>query len=266
MTPAQAFHATPASSPEETAPEPGTFDDDAAPDDSVPDAEAGELPALALPAQPSQEAALPEAPFPLPQRRHPLHRRQHRRHTRTLWAPLMLLVGGIELALLLTIHARYSIVKEEKAQLAQSIQSGAQERETLQAKAFKLKGLLDEQVRTRLPELRAVEFDRVIPLEEGPLKNIMFTQAGLDQDQETEYRIVLSNPSASPARLQVEILLFNQAGVQTGRALVGKDSGNTPAPLSLDGNETRAYSNKIEAGEDYLGPAYFMARVAKPRR
>lgn len=266
MTPAQAFHATPASSPEETTPEPGTLDDAAAPDDNAPEADMSEPPAPALPTQPSQEAALPEAPFPLLQSRHPLHRRQYRRHTRTFWVPLIFLVGGIELALLLTIQARSNVVKQEKVQLVQSIQSGAQERETLQAKAFKLKGALDERVRARLPGLRAVEFDRVIPLEEGPIKNIMFTQAGLDQDQETEYRIVLSNPSASPAHLQVEILLFNQAGVQTGRAQVGKDAKNMPAPLSLDGNETRAYSDKIEAGEGYLGPAYFLARVAKPRR
>jgi hypothetical protein len=257
---AQALPTTPASAPEETTPEPGAFGP-AAPDADDPrSAQSGELAA-----QPSQEANLAGA-APLPQSHHPLHKRHYRRHTKTFWAPLMLMLGGIELAFLLMIHARSSVVKQEKAQLAQSIQSGAEEREVLQAKAFKLKGVLDERVRTRLPGLRAVEFDRVIPLEEGPLKNIMFTQAGLDQDQDTEYRIVLSNPNATPARLQVEILLFNQAGIQTGRALVGKGSQNAPAPINLDGNETRAYSDKMETGEGHQGPTYFLARVARPHR
>ncbi len=200
----------------------------------------------------------PKARFTLDAR--PANRR-HLRHRRSksYWIPILALLIGIEAVPLLALHARLSIAKKDKALLVRSLQDGAVEKQNLRSRESKLRDEIAGQVHSRLPALRPMEFDRVIPIEEGPLKNVMFTESGPGEHKISEYRIVLSNPTSSALRLHLEILLFNQAGIQFGRARVGGDR-DTPAWVNLDPGETRSYSDKLDWGEQNLLPSYFMLR------
>jgi hypothetical protein len=194
------------------------------------------------------------------ERRHIRHRR-----SKTYWVPLLCALIAAEALALAAIHARSGIAEKDAIALARSLKEGALELEALQAQARKLRDEVGQQAKARLPALRPVEFDRVIPLpEEAFIRNITFTESGTGGHKISEYRVVLENPTPAAVRLRLEILLFDQAGIQIGRGRVG-GSRDTASPIFLDAAEVRTYSDRIELDDDNLTPSFYMARLAPPR-
>lgn len=214
-------------------------------------------------AQPAPASAPPDIPRP------PVHSGSRRRvrtrerirysRPRSLWIGILLFLIGIETAVLLAIHANINMEKTEQQTLNATLKNGDKEIKELNAQVVEMTELIAKQVYARLPGLRPLAFDRVIPIDAGQVKNIMFTQSGIGDEQSTEYRVVLYNPGSATTRAHMEIMLFNQAGVQSGRADVG---GNElgPAPIVLDPGEIRSYSDKIGLETGQNAPFYFMLR------
>ena len=105
----------------------------------------------------------------------------------------------------------------------------------------------------RFPHLRQLELDKVLPIHEQYVKNIVFTLVKKDGNSRYEYKLVLENKE--PARMlpEVKILLFDELGVQLGMDEIPKQE-----PLST--NETRSRNASVDLvlpGE----PRYFYVTV-----
>ena len=112
---------------------------------------------------------------------------------------------------------------------------------------------LEAAVEGRFPQLRRLEFDKVLPLHKGMVKNILFTLITKSDNNRYEYKIVMDNDSNSMAAPEVKVLLFGELGVQLGMDEVAKQE-------SLLRGETRSYSSIIDLavpGEPY----YFYVAV-----
>jgi hypothetical protein len=112
-------------------------------------------------------------------------------------------------------------------------------------------------VQGRIPGLRPLEFDSVLPIGEGPVRNVSFNLTRTRQEPVYEYRLVVHNDGDEPIEPWVSVALFDRLGVQIGRARVGFEN-----PLDADGRrslmpgEIRAYSGKVQVEGD-APPAYF---------
>lgn len=223
-----------------------------------------------IPDAPAQDPLIADQAPAAPSPDHNFHHRSSRRvkikermphrRPRSLWIGVLLFLIGVEAAAQLAISANISIAEENRNTLNQSIKNGEAERATLTAQIAEMTEQIAKQVYNRLPELRQMVFDKVIPIDSGMAKNIVFVEAGLGERKTTEYRIVVQNLTPAQIRNHLELLLFNQAGVQTGRSVVaGNELG--PSPIVLDASEIRSYSDKVRLDEDRNPPFYFMLRA-----
>jgi hypothetical protein len=106
-----------------------------------------------------------------------------------------------------------------------------------------------------------MKFDEAIPLGNEYVRNVIFTLVKNGNKKMYEYRLVLSNDGLSVVRPRVEILLFNNLGIQIGNTLVNAGNATTSARrATLEPGEVRSYSDNIDTlreGE----PRYFLVIV-----
>ena len=128
----------------------------------------------------------------------------------------------------------------------------------------KLRTDLDELIRGKLPRLRKVEYDRVLPLDDQYLKNIIFTQVVNRDSRGHEYKLVVQNNTRSPLLPEIQLLIFNELGIQVGNAEIGTRQPNALKTGSLDIGEVRSYAAAIDLTDKAAAPAYFMIRIPEP--
>ena len=127
----------------------------------------------------------------------------------------------------------------------------------------KLRTDLDALVRGKLPRLRELKYDRVLPLNDGYLKNITFTEIINRDSRAHEYKLVVQNNISSMLWPEVQLLVFNELGIQIGRAEIGTSDPDALKAGSLGVGEVRSYSATIQLTDKNAIPAYFMARIPK---
>lgn len=188
-----------------------------------------------------------QAPRELPSRRSRRHR-----HSRRQEGPL--LIGVLGLTLLIFILLFFGVLK------INSLTSGNELlRSKLQEIQNELTGTKSELAQTRLdlqaavegrfPQLHRLEFDKVVPLQDGYLKNIVFTLLRHTNTRHYEYKLVIENNTQMTALPEVKVLVFDDLGVQLGMDEIPKQE-------PLERGETRSFSSTIELlvpGD----PAYF---------
>ena len=125
----------------------------------------------------------------------------------------------------------------------------------------KLRGDLDELVRGKLPRLRKLEYDRVLPLDDQYLKNIIFTEIMNRDSRGHEYKLVVQNNTGAPLWPEVQLLLFNEQGIQVGSAEIGTGQPNALKAGSLGVGEVRSYTASMNLMDRSATPAYFMIRL-----
>ncbi len=156
-----------------------------------------------------------------------------------LLAFLVILFGAIKIASLSTTADVLQVALEEsEAKLADTRSELAHAERQLEAA-----------VQGRFPQLRRLEFDKVLPVHEGYVKNILFTLLKKPNKQNYEYKIVMENDTDFKTEPVVKILMFDNLGVQLG-------VDEVPHKQPLLRGEIRSYSSVIELlvpGE----PAYF---------
>lgn len=106
----------------------------------------------------------------------------------------------------------------------------------------------------RIPGIAQIGFGRALEVNEGYLRNLTFLR-GAD-DQRIEYSMVLENVGAQPVVPRVRILLFDEAGLQSGVAVFEPGAGAAP----LVPGESRTYSGPVQL-ERAVPPVYFLAEV-----
>lgn len=128
-----------------------------------------------------------------------------------------------------------------------------------------LRAQLGDLAEGRLPRpLRALEIDKLIDLGEAGaapksgLRSIWFTRVGPKDNPAYEYRLTCHNGLDESIQPRYLILVFNQAGIQTGSGDVEKSQDWTHlATAGLAPGESCAFSGRIELqfGDT---PAYFV--------
>jgi len=122
---------------------------------------------------------------------------------------------------------------------------------------------LDTLVQERIPGLRPLKYDEVISVDDGFIRNITFTLARNGKKRNYEYRLVMHNDTLSVIRPDVQILLFNELGIQIGVTQVEyMDASGGAARSALDPGEVRSYTSSIDLLRDEE-PHYFLIAAAE---
>lgn len=135
--------------------------------------------------------------------------------------------------------------------------------QTAQAELFQAKQTLEktmpelQQARKELgnlikgefPHLRELAPDKVIKLDAGYVKNIVFTVLQKNGKPLYEYRLIMENTSDSMVRPDARVFVFNHRGAQIGMGEIADRGDMVPG-------ESRSYSSVVERFIDEE-PRYF---------
>lgn len=120
---------------------------------------------------------------------------------------------------------------------------------------------LEKLIRGKLPRLRELKYDLVLPLEEAYLKNITFTEIINRDNRAHEYKLVVQNNTSAPLWPEIQLLVFNELGIQVGKAEIGTSQPNALKASSLGVGEVRSFSAAIQLLDKNATPTYFMVRI-----
>lgn len=200
------------------------------------------------------------------------HRRYSRNHQRAIKFMLISLVLGVLLvvAIIGWMVTAYKLSSAEEQFLSRQIPDRGQgaSADNLRVRVVALEkevlSLQEEKaslVQNRIPDLNPMAFDATVPIGQGYVKNIRFTQTGTETDKKFDYLAVLQNDGERKITPDVVIYLFDSNGVQLGMArLVNNDIPLDRAEDDLSAGETRSYFSQIELIRD-RDPAYFFVEV-----
>jgi hypothetical protein len=124
----------------------------------------------------------------------------------------------------------------------------------------KLRQEMDELIRGKLPHLRKLEYDQVVSLDEGHLKNISFTKVINRGVHSYEYKLVVQNNTHAPLWPEIQLYLFNELGIQVGSTEIGTATPGSLKANSLGVGEVRSYSASFQLSDASALPTYFMIR------
>jgi hypothetical protein len=136
--------------------------------------------------------------------------------------------------------------------------------EKLQKAEGNLKTALEQMnalVEKRLPGIKPLVFEQVIPLNDHYAKNIVLTMYRSGEETRYEYRLVLFNQEITPVLPRATVYLFDRTGIQTGMSEVIKD-GTAPDghARALAPGEIRSFNGSVKSVEG-REPAYFLVDV-----
>ncbi len=189
----------------------------------------------------------------------------HRSHSwsrRSKWLFLVVLVLVlIDFFTALLLGTQVYTLNRQNQTLRSSLAQTEEELHRVTPELQKLRGDLDELVRGKLPRLRKLEYDRVLPLDDQYLKNIIFTEIMNRDSRGHEYKLVVQNNTGAPLWPEVQLLLFNEQGIQVGSAEIGTGQPNALKAGSLGVGEVRSYTASVNLMDRSATPAYFMIRL-----
>ena len=161
---------------------------------------------------------------------------------------LMLSLGALAVLAIFS-YVVISGLKERASTFEVELAARDAEIARLKPEVTELREKLTAVLQKRLANLQTMEADKVIPIVEGYVKNIVFTPVKHAGKTEYEYKLVLENLSEDPVQPKARVLVFNDYGVQIGVGLVSDNK-------ELMSGESRSYSNTIDL---FLSdtPAYF---------
>jgi hypothetical protein len=121
-------------------------------------------------------------------------------------------------------------------------------------------------VQNRIPGLLPIKYDEVITVDARHIRNIVFTLVKNGKKRHYEYHLVMQNDTLSVIRPVVEILLFDETGIQIGVTQVAStDASIRTRRSALDPGEVRSYTSsiKLNRGKE---PRYFLLAVSESKQ
>jgi hypothetical protein len=182
-----------------------------------------------------------------PRRRHSSTGRHNSYRHKYLW----LIIGASWCALiLLFLYFNWiiSVLNAENKSYKYELTQAQHTIEEIQPQLESTKQQIAELLEGKLPDIDTIEFDKVLNLDDGYIKNIVFTQLKKRNQTTYEYKIVLQNSSLSAIRPLVDILMFDEKGIQIGASEMGRtnDSYDSEKDKYLEVGETRSHSSEIK--------------------
>lgn len=112
------------------------------------------------------------------------------------------------------------------------------------------------------PALIDMQFDKVIPINKGYLKNIMFSVVNRNGQKRYEYRLVFENTATHRVYPHARVTLFNKSQVQIGTDEIsdydelapGESRSHSALMTHLADQEPHRFSVDTKGGVDLPGP------------
>jgi hypothetical protein len=132
----------------------------------------------------------------------------------------------------------------------------------LRPEVEKLKKDIGSLLKGQLPGLTKIEYDQVITLNEGYLKNITFNKVNSKNARGYEFRIVMRNDSLSTIWPQLKIHFFDEHGMQVNFVQVSFEKESFVQVNTLEPGEERSDSSPtIKLMDNENIPFYFMIQL-----
>ena len=180
-----------------------------------------------------------------------------------------ILLAGIAILFMLTYLFTWFYITRKSAESEQALlELRLQEKKlkTLNSELDTVRNERDALVQGRIPGLLPLKYDETITPEHQYIRNIIFTMVKNGQQENYEYRLVIQNDTLSVIHPMVEILLFNDIGIQIGLSRVQHKAVSTATGrASLDPGEVRSYTATIDLIRDE-DPHYFLLVVSEKKQ
>lgn len=166
------------------------------------------------------------------------------------------------LCIILILCIQIGVYSSELDRIKQSESSKSKEVEETKNRMAGMGAELAELVKSRLPGLKELAFDKVIPVDRRYVKNIVFTLTGKNSQKRFEYKTVLENTTPVAIEPQIQVIFFDRLGIQVGQAAIENvlpDGKQNP----LEPGEARSYYNHIQFSQSQ-SPHYFKVSIENP--
>ena len=190
------------------------------------------------------------------------HRSRHnsRSRRRTLIIIALSIASFSMFIALLVLSVKLNDSRRELADVSFLERKQARELERLRPRVAELEQEVSALVESRLPHLTQLEFDKVFPVDQEYVKNIVFSLAGKGGIRNYEYKLVMENRAFHSIQPHVQVLIFDRNGIQIGLSELGvNEDGKFTQPM-LEHEEIRSHVDEIVLSEDAT-PEYFMVRI-----
>ena len=179
------------------------------------------------------------------------------------------LLAGILILFLLIYLFTWFYVARKSAETEQALLELRIQEKTLDTINSELETVRNERdtlVQGRIPGLVPLRYDETITTDNKYIRNIIFTMVKNGNKETYEYRLVMHNDTLSVVHPMVEILLFNDIGIQIGLAQAkNTDAYTGTARSALGPGEVRSYTAAINLIRDEA-PHYFLLVVSEARQ
>jgi len=176
------------------------------------------------------------------------------------------LLAGISILFLLIYIFTWFYITRKSAESEQALLELRIQEKTLNTINSELETARNERdalVQGRIPGLVPLTYDETITTDNEYIRNIIFTMVKNGNKGTYEYRLVMHNDILSVIHPIVEILLFNDIGIQIGLAQVEHADVSTGTTRSaLDPGEVRSYTAAIDMIRDEE-PHYFLLAISE---
>lgn len=190
------------------------------------------------------------------------HRVRQRRHwsrrSRLLLGTLVLVfIADFFLVLFGGLHI-YRLRQANKT-LRVSLRQSEQELKQIRPEIEKMRLEIEALLQGRFPYFKKFEYDKVLALDDGYLKNIIFTHIHEKGRKGWESKVVMQNHNeVFTVKPAFKLFFFDASGIQIGVVNVG-GRRSTPAQKiePLGPGEIRSHSATLMFSEEFEKPAYF---------
>ncbi len=174
-----------------------------------------------------------------------------------------MLASAVVASLVILVVMYFRIDQLRDGRSAESVQRRQVEAELARAqeRITSLNSDLQILLQNRIPGVDQLVYNRQIELNDQYVQSITFVESGLGNEKTVEFSTVLQNVRTGPILPKVTIVLFDEAGMQTGMAQLDRSHTITPVDIpEMQPGETRTYSTRIELNREQPSK-YFVVEV-----
>jgi len=199
-------------------------------------------------------------------KRRPLNHRQTQQKSQWGWRSRVLIIVlfvmlVVNFGMIVFFSTQVYLIDQENRQLHRKLRHSRALLNEFLPELEELREKLSQLVKGRLPGLREIKYDTVIPINESYLKSIVFNVIKKGNVEGYEYKLIAENNSLVTVLPRAKIYFFSDSGIQVGVTEVGEQR-NSPSDMGgLSAGEIRSYSATLFLPEAEKAPAYFSIRL-----
>lgn len=162
-------------------------------------------------------------------------------------------VAGLSLASLVAVimttvavYSKMTQYRESTQRLTLDLRQAEGDLARAQEKITEMNDDLRILLANRIPGISELVMNRQIEVNNQYVRNVTFVQSGIGDTKTIEFSTVLQNTRPDPILPKVDIVLFDEFGLQTGTVRLDKKQTVTPVDFAeMQPGETRTYSGQI---------------------